>query len=87
MFYQAADGKYALIEIKLGVNRITEAETSLLRFKKAISDHNRKTVENNEHSKPVYREPSALIIICGNAPMAYTTEQGVHVIPVGCLRD
>ncbi len=85
--YQAADGRYALIEIKLGANRIADAEASLLRFKKVISDHNRKALDNKEHPKPIYREPSALIIICGNAPMAYTTEQGVYVIPFGCLRD
>ncbi len=85
--YQAADGRYALIEIKLGVNRIPEAEASLLRFKKAISDHNRKALDNPDHPKTVYRDPAALIIICGNAPMAYTTNQGVKVIPIGCLRD
>ncbi len=85
--YQAADGRYALIEIKLGANRIPEAETSLLRFRKAISDHNQKALDNPDHPKPVYRDPEALIIICGNAPMAYTTKQGVKVIPVGCLRD
>ena len=85
--YQAADGKYGLIEIKLGAQRIPEAEESLLRFKKAIADHNEKALLNSEHPKPTYREPSALIVICGNAPMAYTTENGVHVIPIGCLRD
>lgn len=85
--YQAADGQYALIEIKLGVNRISEAEASLLRFRKAISDHNQKALDHPDHPKPVYREPAALIIICGNAPMAYTTKQGVKVIPIGCLRD
>ena len=85
--YQAADGRYALIEIKLGMNRIPEAEDSLLRFRKAITDHNQKALVNKVHPKPVYREPSALIVICGNAPMAYTTEKGIHIIPVGCLRD
>lgn len=85
--YQAADGRYALIEIKLGANKIAEGEASLLKFKKIISEHNDKALSNTEHPKPVYREPSALIVICGTAPMAYTTESGVHVIPVGCLRD
>ena len=85
--YQAADGRYALIEIKLGMSRIPEAEASLLRFKKAIEDHNQKALVNKDHPKPVYREPAALIVICGNAPMAYTTEKGIHIIPVGCLRD
>ena len=85
--YQLADGQYGLIEIKLGANKIPEAEASLLRFKKAIADHNAKALSNTEHPKPIYREPSALIVICGNAPMAYTTDKGVHVIPIGCLRD
>lgn len=85
--YQAADGRYALIEIKLGMNRIPEAEASLLRFRKAIADHNQKALANKEHPKPIYREPSALIVICGNAPMAYTTEKGIHIVPVGCLKD
>lgn len=85
--YQAADGRYALIEIKLGINRVPEAETSLLRFRTAIIQHNKKALENKAHPKPLYREPSALIVICGNAPMAYTTEKGIHVIPVGCMKD
>lgn len=85
--YQAADGRYALIEIKLGANKIPEAEASLLKFRRAIADHNKKALDNPNHPKPVYREPSALVVICGNAPMAYTTENGVHIVPAGCLRD
>ena len=85
--YQLADGRYALIEIKTGANKIPEAEAGLLKFQNLIREHNRKATENKEHPKPVYREPSLLVIICGNAPMAYTTENGVHVVPVGCLKD
>lgn len=85
--YQAADGRYALIEIKLGANKVPEGEASLLKFRKTIADHNKKALSDPVHPKPVYREPSALIVICGTASMAYTTKSGVHVIPVGCLRD
>lgn len=85
--YQAADGRYALIEIKTGVNKVPEAEKGLLSFKELICEHNMKATADKEHPGVVYREPSLLIVICGNAPMAYTTENGVHVIPVGCLRD
>lgn len=85
--YQAADGRYALIEIKTGVNKVPEAEKGLLSFKKLIREHNMKATADKEHPGVIYREPSLLIVICGNAPMAYTTENGVHVIPVGCLRD
>jgi predicted AAA+ superfamily ATPase len=85
--YQMADGRYALIEIKTGENAIPAAEANLLKFNDLIKNHNQKALENPEHPKAVYREPSLLLVICGNATMSYTTENGVHVIPVGCLRD
>ena len=85
--YQMADGRYALIEIKTGANAIPSAEKGLLKFYNLIKDHNRKAEENISHPKPIYREPSLLIIICANAPIAYTTENGDHVVPVGCLKD
>ena len=85
--YQSSDGKYALIEIKVGTNKIADAEKSLLRFKKVIQDHNEEALKNRKHPRPLYREPSALIIICATAPMAFTTENGVKVIPFGCLKD
>ncbi|MFZ2229994.1 MAG: DUF4143 domain-containing protein, partial [Agathobacter rectalis] len=85
--YQLEDGRYALIEIKTGVNKIPEAEKSLLRFKDIILKYNEKALEKEKHPRDVYKEPSALIVICANATMAYTTESGVRVVPVGCLRD
>ena len=51
--YQTADGRYALIEIKTGVNR----------------------------------KPSPLIVICATALMRCTTDKGVKIIPLGCLKD
>ena len=85
--YQLEDGRYALIEIKTGVNKIPEAEKFLLRFKDIILKYNEKALEKEKHPRDVYKEPSALIVICANATMAYTTESGVRVVPVGCLRD
>ena len=85
--FQMPDGKYALIEIKTGMNSVPAAEKSLLKFKEVIRNHNEKVLANKDHPGVTYREPSQLILICGNAPMAYTTESGVKVIPVGCLRD
>ncbi len=85
--YQMEDGRYALIEIKTGANKIPEAEKSLLRFKDAIRKHNEGALKNVEYPRAVYREPSALIVICANAPMAYTTDNGVKIVPVGCLKD
>lgn len=85
--YQTADGRYALIEIKTGMNKIPEAEKNLLKFKNVIREHNEKAQKDPAHPRAVYREPSALIVICANATMAYTTDNGVKIIPVGCLRD
>ena len=85
--YQLDDGRYALIEIKTGSNAIPNAEESLIAFKRVIREHNKKALENTQHPGVIYREPSFLIVICGNAPMAYTTSKGVKVIPIGCLRD
>ena len=85
--YQTADGRYALIEIKTGANAIPAAEKGLLRFGRLIRDHNSRAYDDPSHPKPVYREPAMSVIICANAPMAYTTENGVHVIPIGCLKD
>ena len=85
--FQLPDGRYALIEIKTGMNSIPAAEKSLLKFKDVIRRHNEKALKNTDHPGVIYREPSQLLIVCGNAPMAYTTENGVKVIPVGCLKD
>ena len=86
--YQQSDGKYALIEIKTGANKIEMAENNLLKFKNIIKNANAKNLgSGSSHTKVLYREPSALIIICANAPMAYTTKNGVKVVPVGCMRD
>ncbi len=69
------DGKYALIETKLGTTRIKEAEEHLLTLKKLI-------LEN----EPKIGEPEFLMVITGT-DMAYTTENGVMIVPIGCLKD
>ena len=85
--YQLPDGRYALIEIKTGTTAIPKAEKGLLRFRNIIRAHNENALSDKNHPGVIYREPTLLIIICANAEMAYTTEEGVKVIPVGCLRD
>ena len=85
--FQSADGRYALIEIKVGENAVPAAEENLLKFKSMIQAHNQKALSDPVHPRATYKDPSALIIICANATMAYTTKAGVHVIPIGCLRD
>ena len=69
------------------MNAVPVAEKGLLKFKNLIKKHNEEALADIKHPGVVYREPSLLLVICGNADMAYTTENGVKVIPVGCLKD
>ena len=85
--YQLQDGRYALIEIKTDENAVPASEKNLLKFKEVIRKHNAESSLNKEHPGVFYREPDLLIIICANATMAYTTQSGVKVIPIGCLKN
>lgn len=77
------DGRYALIEIKVGgINAIKNAEEHLLTIKKEIIQHNTKVKDPSILQK----EPSALIIITGVGE-SMTTKNGVHIVPIGCLKN
>ena len=47
-------------QIKTGVNKIPEAEKSLLRFKDIILKYNEKALEKEKHPRDVYKEPCLL---------------------------
>jgi predicted AAA+ superfamily ATPase len=74
-----SDGRYALIEFKLGSNKINEGAAHLLELKSLIQ------VANKE-KKAKLREPDLLIVITGGE-MAYTRNDGVKIIPIGVLKD
>ena len=74
------DGRYALIECKLGSNEIEEGSKHLLELKRLIQEHNK-----GEEQVPL-REPDLLIILTGGS-MAYTRPDGVKIIPLACLKD
>lgn len=74
------DGRYALVECKLGSHQIEEGASHLLELKRLIREHN-----EGERQMPI-REPDLLIILTGGT-MAYTRPDGVKVIPLGCLKD
>ena len=73
------DGRYALIECKLGSNEIEDGAGHLLELKRLIREHNEK-----ERQMPI-REPDLLIILTGGQ-MAYTRTDGVKIIPLGTLK-
>ncbi len=75
-----SDGRYALIECKLGSKEIEEGASHLLEIKRLINEYNKKEVQ-----VPL-RDPDILIILTGGK-MAYTRHDGVKVIPLGCLKD
>lgn len=74
------DGRYALIEFKLGSAEIEDGAGHLLTIKGLVRRHNEK-----ERQVPL-REPDLLLVITGGN-MAYTREDGVKVIPIACLKD
>ena len=74
------DHRYALIECKLGSRDIDEGAKHLLEMQNLIREKNK-----TETQMPL-REPDLLIVLTGGE-FAYTREDGVKVIPLGCLRD
>ena len=74
------DGRYALIEFKLGSREIEEGAQHLLELAGLIRQYNEK-----ESQSPL-REPDLLMIITGGN-MAYTRAHGVKIIPIGCLKN
>ena len=74
------DGRYALIECKLGSRDIDEGAKHLLEMQQLIRARN-----ENERQVPL-REPDLLIVLTGGE-FAYTRDDGVKVIPLACLKD
>lgn len=67
------NGKYALIEMKLGSREIQDGANHLLEMDKLIK---------SKHMKA----PSFLMVLTGGE-YAYQREDGVFVIPIACLKD
>lgn len=74
------DGKYALVECKLGSNEIEEGAKHLLELKRLIVEHNK-----TEKQNPI-REPDLMMIVTGGK-YGYRRQDGIYVVPIGCLKD
>ena len=75
-----SDGRYALLEFKLGSDEIEKGGQHLLEIKELVNEY-------NEREKQIrLREPDLLMVITAG-PIAYTRPDGVHVIPLACLKD
>ncbi len=75
-----SDGRYALIEFKLGSYEIEKGAEHLLKIKQLIIESNQKREQGT------LREPDLLMVITGGQ-IAYTREDGVKVVPLACLKD
>ena len=69
------NGRYGLIEVKLGGNEaIEDGARNLLKLREKIDTDKMK-------------EPSFMMVLCGTSSYAYQREDEVYVIPIGCLKD
>ena len=69
-----------MIEIKLGSNEIEEGANHLNEIEALV-------VEYNEHERQVPLQLPDLKIVLTGTPYGYKREDGVFVVPIGCLKD
>lgn len=69
------NGRYGLIEIKLGGDRLIEEGARSL-----------KALEEKIDTDKMYA-PSFLMVLTGTGDFAYRRKDGVYVIPIGCLKN
>lgn len=74
------DGRYALIEFKLGSGEIEEGSKHLCQIEKLIKEYS-----NKEKQNPL-RLPDLKIVLTGSQ-YGYKRDDGVFVVPIGCLKD
>lgn len=69
------NGKYGLIEIKLGGNKLIEEGVNSLKAMKSKIDIDKMNI------------PSFLMVLTGIGDYAYRRPDGVYVVPIGCLKN
>ena len=69
------NGKYGLIEIKLGGDKLIEEGAKSLKTMAAKIDTNKMNV------------PSFLMVLTGIGDYSYRRQDGVYVVPISCLRN
>lgn len=69
------NGKYGLIEIKLGGDKLVEEGANSLKSMEMKIDTDKMCA------------PSFLMVLTGTGDYAYRRKDGVYVVPIGCLKD
>lgn len=67
------DGRWAPVEVKLGNRQIEEAAANLLKL-------------SNKVDAEKMNQPSFHMVLTGGQ-VAYRRDDGVLVVPIGCLKD
>jgi predicted AAA+ superfamily ATPase len=70
---QLADGRWGAVEIKMGAGEIEDAAEVLLKFKKAVDTEKMNT--------------PAFLMVLTSTEYAFQMENGVWVVPLGCLKN
>lgn len=74
------DGRYALVEVKLGDGEIDQGAKHLLQIERLIKERNK---TEKECPLPL---PTVKMVITGSQ-YGYKRDDGVLVVPIGCLKD
>lgn len=74
------DGRYALIEFKLGQHEVDDGARHLCEIEKLVKEYNEK-----ETQCPL-RLPDLKLVITGTE-YGFRRDDGVFVIPIGCIKD
>ena len=74
------DGRYALLEFKLGSSEIDEGATHLCEIERLVKEYNEKETQCK------LRLPDLKIVITGTQ-YGYRRPDGIFVIPIGCLKN
>ncbi len=69
------NGRYGLVEIKLGGDKLIEEGVRTL-----------KTVSEKIDTTRM-KEPSFLMVLTGTSPYAYQREDGVYIVPITTLKN
>ena len=69
------NGSYGLVEIKLGGDDLIEKGADTLKELAMKIDFGR------------MKQPSFLMVLTATGPYAYRREDGIYVVPIGCLKD
>lgn len=69
------NGAYGLIEIKLGGEKLIEEGAKTL------------TAFHRKLDTSRMKEPAFLMVLSGTDSFAYRREDGIYVVPIGCLKN